>query len=154
MNVRQQYRVLMIISLSMIIGVAVFAGVAIFLAQSGAFPPFTGSTAQAIRYGAVGVVFIGLALASAQGRRRRQADRGSGELAAMKAYTLSVILPQVLREGVGFLGIMAGLMTGSQGWIVIFAAASVTSQIQGRPRMGDLETMLRRGSGSEGSPLE
>ncbi len=154
MTVRQQHRVLMIISLSMMIGVAVFAGVAIFLTGSEAFPPFTGSTAQALRYGAVGVVFMGLALASAQGRRRRKADRGSGELAVLKAYTLSVILPQALREGVGFIGIMAGLMTGSQGWIVIFAAASVTSQIQGRPRMGDLETMLRRASAPAGGHSE
>jgi arginine exporter protein ArgO len=154
MNVRQQYRVLMIISLSMMIGVAVFAGVAIFLTESEAFPPFTGSTAQALRYGATGIVFMGLALASVQGRRRRQAHRESEEIAILKAYTLSVILPQALREGVGFIGIMAGLMTGSEGWIVIFAAASVTSQIQGRPRMGDLETMLRRASGAVGKPSE
>jgi arginine exporter protein ArgO len=146
MNVRQQYLVLVIVSLSMMVGVAAFAGVAIFLARSEAFPPLAGSTAQAIRYGAVVVVFIGLAIASAQGRRRRQAERGPGELAALRAYAVSVILPQALREGVGFIGIIAGLMTGSESWIVIFAAASVTSQFLGRPRMGDLETMVRRAS--------
>ncbi len=141
---RQQYLVLVIVSLGMMVGVAVCAAVAIFLVRSGAFTPLTGSTAQAIRYGAVGVVFLGLAIASAQGRRRRQVDRGSEELATLKAYAVSVILPQALREGVGLIGIMAGLLSGSESWIVIFAAASVTSLILGRPRMGDLEAMLRR----------
>jgi hypothetical protein len=37
-----------------------------------------------------------------------------------------------------------GMMVG----VAIFAAASVTSQFLGRPRMGDLEAMLRRASTS------
>jgi arginine exporter protein ArgO len=139
---------MLIVSLSMMFGVGVFAGVAIFLVRSDAFAPFVGSTAQAIRYGAVGVVFVGLAIASAQGRRRRRVDRGWDELAVLRAYVVSVIVPQALREGLGFIGIMAGLLTGSESWIVIFAAASLTSQFIGRPRMGDLEGMLRRASAS------
>ena len=133
----------MIVSVSMMVSVAVFAGVAIFLARSGTFGSLTGSTAQAIRYGAVGVVFIGLAIATSQGRRRRQIDRGSDELAVLRAYAVSVIVPQAIREGLGFIGIMAGLLTASESWIVIFAAASLTSQFIGRPRMGDLEAMMR-----------
>jgi hypothetical protein len=85
---------LLIISLSMMVGVAPFAVVAIFLVRSDAFGSFAGSPAQAIRYGAVGVVFVGLAIASAQGRRRRQIDHGSDEVAALRAYSLSVIVPQ------------------------------------------------------------
>ena len=138
----------MIVSVSMMVSVAFFAGVAIFLARSGTFGSLTGSTAQAIRYGAVGVVFVGLALATSQGRRRRQIDRGSDELAALRAYAVSVIVPQAVREGLGFIGIMAGLLTASESWIVIFAAASLTSQFLGRPRMGDLEAMVRRASGA------
>ena len=56
---------------------------------------------------------------------------------------MSVIVPQALREGLGFIGITAGLLTGSESWIVIFAAASLTSQFIGRPKIGDLEAMLR-----------
>ena len=127
----------------MMVGVALFTGVAIFLVRSDAFGSFSGSTAQAIRYGAVGVVFVGLAIASAQERRRRRIDRGSDEVATLRAYSLSVIVPQALREALGFLGITAGLMTGSESWIVIFAAASLASQFIGRPKMGDLEALLR-----------
>ncbi len=61
---------------------------------------------------------------------------------------MSVILPQAIREGLGFLGIMAGLLTGSESWIVIFAAASITSQFIGRPRMSELEATLRTASES------
>jgi arginine exporter protein ArgO len=138
----------MIASVSMMVSVTLFAGVAIFLARSGTFGSLTGSTAQAIRYGAAGFVFVGLSLASAQGPRRRQVDRVSDELAALRAYAMSVIVPQALREGLGFIGIMAGLLTASESWIVIFAAASLASQFIGRPRMGDLEGVLRRASSS------
>ena len=131
------------------VGVALFAGVAIFLVRTDAFGSLAGSPAQAIRYGAVGVVFVGLAIASAQGRRRRQIDRGSDEVAALRAYSMSVIVPQGIREGLGFIGIMAGLLTGSESWIVIFAAASLTSQFIGRPKMGDLEAMLRSASADQ-----
>lgn len=153
LNVRQQYWVLLTVSLTMMVGVGVFAGVAMVLTRSGTFPPLTGSTSQAIRYAAVGIVFVGLAIVSAQERRRRQVFSGSGELAALKAYTVSVTLPQALREGLGFLGIVAGLMTGSEGWIVIFAVASLTSQFLGRPRMGDLQAMLRTASASPSAAL-
>jgi hypothetical protein len=105
--------------------------------------------AQAIRYGAVGVVFVGLAIASAQGRRRRQIDRGSDEVAALRAYSLPVIVPQALREALSFIGIKAGLMTGSESWILIFATASLTSQFIGRPKMGDLEAMVRSASADQ-----
>ena len=130
------------------VGVAVFAGVAIFLVRLDAFGPFAGSTAQAMRYGAVVVVGLGLAVASAQERRRRRFHRGSDELGALKAYAMSVIIPQALREGLGFVGIMAGLLTGSESWIAILAAASLTSQFIGRPKMDDLEAMLRRAAAS------
>lgn len=41
LNVRQQYLVLLIVSVSMMVGVAVFGGVAIVLARSGALEPLT-----------------------------------------------------------------------------------------------------------------
>ena len=55
-----------------------------------------------------------------------------------------MIVPQALREGLGILGIVAGLLTGSESWIIIFAAGSITSQFIGRPRMADLEATARR----------
>ena len=133
----------------MMVGVALFAGVAIFLVRSDAFGSFAGFPAQAIRYGAVGVVFVGLAIASTQERRRRQIDGGSDEIAALRAYSLSVIVPQAIREALGFIGIAAGLMTGSEAWIVIFAAASLASQFIGRPKMGDLEAIVRSASADQ-----
>ena len=62
---------------------------------------------------------------------------------------MSVIVPQALREGLGFIGITAGLLTGSESWIMIFAAASLTSQFIGRPKVGDLEAMLRTASADQ-----
>ena len=133
------------------VAVAVFAGGAIFMTRTGTVTPLTGSTAQAMLYGAVGVVFVGFAMASAYGRRRRRAGGGSEQLAALRAYATTVIVPQALREGVGLMGIAAGLLAGSEGWIVIYAVASITSQIQGRPRMNDLEEIvLRAASSAEG----
>ena len=131
------------------VGVALFTGVAIFLVRSNAFGSFSGSPARAIRYGAVGVVFVGLAIASTQERRRRQIDGGSDEVAALRAYSVSVIVPQALREALGFIGITAGLMTGSESWIVVFAAASLASQFIGRPKMADLEAMVRSASADQ-----
>ena len=136
------------------VGVAFFAGLAIFLVASDTFAPLLGSTALAVRYGAVGVVFVGLAIASAHARRLRRIDRGTQELAALRAYALSVIVPQALREGLGLVGITAGLLTGSETWIVIFAAASLTSQFLGRPTMDDLEATLRTASASPGESPE
>ena len=95
------------------------------------------------------MVFVGLAIASAQGRRRRQIDHGSDEVAALRAYSLPVIVPQALREALSFIGIKAGLMTGSESWILIFATASLTSQFIGRPKMGDLEAMVRSASADQ-----
>ena len=46
--------------------------------------------------------------------------------------------------GLGVLGIVAGLLTGSETWIVIFAAGSIMSQFVGRPRMSDLRAAVRR----------
>jgi hypothetical protein len=140
---RQQYVVLLIVSFGMMTGVAIFAGVAIALTRSAAFPPLTGSTAQAIQYSALGVVFVGLVLASVQGSRRRQLGQAAGQVDALRIYARSVIVPQALREFLGILGIVAGLLTGSESWIIIFAAGSITSQFMGRPRMADLEATVR-----------
>jgi hypothetical protein len=62
---------------------------------------------------------------------------------------VSVIVPQGLRDGLSFIGITAGLLTGSESWIVIFAAASLTSQFIGRPKIGDLGAMLRSTSAEQ-----
>ncbi len=62
---------------------------------------------------------------------------------------MSVIVPQGLRDGLSFIGITAGLLTGSESWIVVFTAASLTSQFIGSPKMGDLQAMLRSASADQ-----
>ncbi len=66
------------------------------------------------------IVFLGMAVASAMGRRLRQVTGGTS------------------------------VLVGSESWILLFAAASVTGQFLGRPKMGDLEVMLRTASASPG----
>ena len=132
------------------IAVAIFAGVAVFLNRSGMITPLTGPTGQTIRYGAIVFVFGGLVLASVLGRRLRKVVAGAGVNAAVKGYVVHAILPQAMREGFGLIGITAGMLTGSESWILIFAAASVSSLFMARPRMRDLETVLLEASPSSG----
>jgi len=64
----------------------------------------------------------------------------------VQRHTASIIVPQTVREGVGIVGVMTGMLSGSSIWI--FAAASVGSQAVSFPRSGDLEERLKRRSGA------
>ena len=147
-NVRRQFLVVMMVSTSLMIGVAIFAGVAVFLNRSGMITPLTGPTGQTMRYGAIVFVFGGLVLASVLGKRPRKVVAGGGASAAVKGYVVHAILPQAIREGLGLTGIAAGILTGSESWILIFAAASVSSLFVGRPRLRDLESALHAAASS------
>jgi hypothetical protein len=149
-DVRRQFLVWRIVAGSMMIAVGLFAGGGIVLTRLGSFTPLTGAAAQATRWGAVVIVFLGMAVASALGRRLRQVTDGTGGLAVLKAYGISVVVPEALRENLGLMGVVAGVLIGSESWILLFAAASVTSQFLSRPKMSDLEAMLQTASVSQG----
>ena len=59
-------------------------------------------------------------------------------------FSLSVIIPQALRESVGLVGTVVGLLTADPTTTMGFAAVSVATMLVGAPRSDDIEVVLRR----------
>ena len=127
---------------ALIAGVAGIGGIGYFLVRSGAWEPMDQAVGAVILYGGIAAMGVGLLVAPLLGGRLRSSLRQLPEDEAIQRYAASIIVPQALREGVGIMGVMAGMLAGSGVWILIFAAASVASQVMAFPRPGDLERQL------------
>ncbi len=143
-RIRQQERIVQVVAATLIGGVAVLGGLAYFLSQAGRWSPMDPATGRIVLYAGMGVMAIGLLGAPVLGARLRDSLSRLSEDEVVQRYAASIIVPQAIREGVGMVGVITGLMAGSPIWILIFAAASVGSQAMAFPRSGDLESQLKR----------
>lgn len=146
-RVRQQERIVQVVAGALMAGVATLGGVAYFLVRSNVWAPMDEAVGSIILYAGIGVMVVGLLTAPMLGARLRGSLSRLPEHEVVQRYAASVIVPQAVREGVGIMGVMSGMLAGSSIWILIFAAASVGSQVVSFPRSGDLEEHLRRRSG-------
>ena len=137
---KKQYRITHVISFGLLSGVAFFAVVAGFLVQQGAAPAGSLDTVPLPVIAAVGVVAL-LAAPRIGGmiRGRPVAD----EEDALASFTLSVVVAQAIREGVGFAGIALAMLAGDLNWMIVFTVISVGAIFLGRPKERELEEMVR-----------
>jgi hypothetical protein len=143
-RIRQQERIAQVVSWALISGVATLGTIAYFLVRSNAWQPMNDAMASVILYAGIGVTSVGLLTAPVLGARLRHSLRALPEDEVIQRYASSIIVPQAIREGVGIMGVTAGTLAGASSWILIFAAASVASQVIAFPRTGDLGARLGR----------
>ena len=149
-RIRQQERVAQLVAAALMAGVPILGGVAYFLVRSGLWEPMDQAVGRIVPYAGVAVMAVGLLAAPMLGVRLRDALAALPEDETVRRYAASIVVPQAVREGVGLVGVMAGMLAGSPTWILIFAAASVGSQAMAFPRSGDLQARLERRAGLEG----
>ena len=147
-RIRRLERVVQLVASALMAGVATLGGVAYYLVRSEIWTPIDEALGAVIIYAGMGVMAVGLLIAPMVGTRLRGSLSHLPEHEIVQRYAASIIVPQAVREGVGIVGVMTGMLSGSAIWILIFAAASVGSQAVSFPRSGDLEERLRRGSGA------
>ena len=143
-RVRSQERIVRVVAAAMLLGVVFFGAIAYFLSRSGQWQGMDQAVGRVLVYAGLGVSAVGLLGAPMLGVRLRNSQSRLPEDEVVQRYAASVIVPQAVREGVGLVGVVTGLLAGSPNWILIFAAASIGSQIMAFPRSGDLAEQLRR----------
>ena len=143
-RIRQHQRVVQVVAGALMAGVVILGGIAYFLVRSGAWQPMDQAVGQVVLYAGTVVMAVGLLTAPVLGVRLRDSLVQLPPDEVVRRYAAMVIGPQAVREGVGLMSVMTGLLAGSPTWILIFAAASVATQAMAFPRSGDLEALLRR----------
>jgi len=143
-RIRMQERIVQVLAGALMSGVAILAGVAYFIVSSGIWEPMDPAVGTVLLYAGVGVMVVGLLMAPRLGSRLGNSLNSLPEDEVVQRYAASIVVPQAVREGVGIVGVMAGMFAGSPIWILIFAAASIGSQAVAFPRSGDLEGRLKR----------
>lgn len=132
-----------ILVLAMAVGVVVFLVGALVLLRSG-----SGIGGGALPTGAlpgVGIaVLVMLLTAPVVQRTLATAPPGSAPPEALARWRTGVIVGSAVREGAGFLGIVAGLLAGSAPWMLALGGASILSLLLALPRGEELEADLRR----------
>lgn len=146
-RIRQQERIVRLVAGALASGVVVIGLVAYAAVRSGMWTPMDSAIGAIVLYAGVGVTVVGLLVTPVLDARLRASLSRLPEDEVIQRYAASIIVPQAIREGVGLMGIVAGLLAGAETWILIFAAASVASQVVSFPRVGDLENRLDRRPG-------
>jgi len=131
-RIRQQERIAQVVSGALVSGVATLGAIAYFLVRSSTWEPMDEAVGSVILYAGVGAMAVGLIGAPALGAQLRQSLSILPEAEIIQRYASSIIVPQAIREGVCIMGVTAG----ADLWILIFAAASVASQMVAFPRRG------------------
>lgn len=133
-----------ILVLAMTVGVALVLVGALVLLRSGR-DLVSGETLPAGALPGVGIaVLVMLLTAPVVQRTLGSAPPGSAPPDALGRWRTGVIVGSAVREGAGFLGIVAGLMAGSAPWMLALGGASILSLLLALPRGEELEADLRR----------
>ena len=139
-EVRDRVRPLRIIWLMLLVSVAVFAGVVWLLLRRDVVPTLP---IGFLIYAGV-VVALGLPVAPFVRRRVEASPPGADRGEVARRWQTGWLVGQVMKEGVGIVGLVLALLAGSELWALAFAVASVVSMLLTPPWERDLLARLRR----------
>ena len=145
-------RRLRVIWLALLLIVVIFAGAVRYMLHSGGLSGAPTFSRAGLTYIAV---MVALALLSAPLLRRKveAVPPGATAVQVVQRWQAGWIVGQAVKEAVGMVGLVIGLLARSPAWALGFAIASVGSMLLTPPWEHELRLRLRRITGEAYGPL-
>jgi hypothetical protein len=135
---------------AMLMSLAVFATVVWILLRRGGI----GRPLEPTMMATLGVIVaLAMLLAPIVRRQLEKAPRGAGPNQIAQRWQVGWLVGQALKEGVGIVGLVVGLLAGSSAWALGFAVASLGSMIMTPPWEHELRIRIHRATGSDATAL-
>jgi hypothetical protein len=135
---------------AMLLSVVVFAAVVWILLRRGGI----GRPQDPTLLGTLGIVVAGALLLAPFLRRRIETPRrGASPGQIAQRWQIGWIVGQSLKEAVGLVGLVIGLLAGSTTWAIGFAVASLGSMIMTPPWEHEIRLRIHRATGTDATSL-